>query len=306
MQVLITPRSYGTNDPTVFRMLEDAGIAYIRNQTGTILTREAIIKLIADCEGVILGIDPMDADVIAAAPRLKAIAKYGVGLDNIDLDAARARGIRVSRTVGANAAAVADYAMALILTVTRRVVVIDRSCRQGDWIKPITQDVNHATLGIVGFGAIGQLLAKRARSFDMRILAYDPYWNAEAAKQLGVEHAEMDELLGSCDILSLHLPLTDQTRAFIGKAQLAQMKPNAVLINTARGGLVDEAALLDALQSGRIGGAGIDAFAEEPPNDNTWFSLDNVVIGSHCAASTVGASRNMGRMATDNLIRDLS
>ena len=210
MKVLTTPRSYGKTDPEVFAMLRAAGLEVVRNETGGILDKEGMKALLADCDGVIVGVDPIDAEVIAAAPKLKAIAKYGVGVDNIDLDAAKARDIKVSRTVGANAEAVADYAMALLLAVARKTVLIDQHCRQGDW-----------------------------------------------------------------------------------------------KINTARGGLIDENALLDALEAGRLCGAGIDAFSSEPPKDPRWFTLDNVVLGSHCAASTAGASRNMGRMATANLIHDL-
>ena len=145
MKVLTTPRSYGKTDPEVFAMLRAAGLEVVRNETGGILDREGMKALLADCDGVIVGVDPIDAEVIAAAPKLKAIAKYGVGVDNIDLDAAKARDIKVSRTVGANAEAVADYAMALLLAVARKTVLIDRKCRQGDWKKITTWGPSAAT-----------------------------------------------------------------------------------------------------------------------------------------------------------------
>ena len=305
MKVLTTPRSYGKTDPELFAMLERAGLEVVRNETGGILDREAMKRMLADCDGVIVGVDPLDAEVIAAAPKLKAIAKYGVGVDNIDLAAARARGIRVSRTVGANSDAVADYAMALMLAVARRTVPIDTRCRQGDWKKLATRDVSGATLGLLGLGAIGKKVARRARGFDMKVLAQDPFWDGAYAAEHQITAATVREICARADFISLHLPLTPETRNCIGPAELALMKPDAVLINTARGGLVDEAALLDALEAGRIWGAGIDAFAQEPPTDPRWFKLENVVLGSHCAASTTGAARNMGRMATENLIRDL-
>ena len=305
MKVLTTPRSYGKTDPEVFAMLRAAGLEVVRNETGGILDKEGMKALLADCDGVIVGVDPIDAEVIAAAPKLKAIAKYGVGVDNIDLDAAKARDIKVSRTVGANAEAVADYAMALLLAVARKTVLIDQHCRQGDWKKITTRDVTGGTIGILGLGAIGRNVAQRAQGFGMKVLAHDPFWDEAYAKAHGITRAAPDEIFAECDVISLHLPLTPETENFIGAAELAKMKPDAILINTARGGLIDENALLDALEAGRLCGAGIDAFSSEPPKDPRWFTLDNVVLGSHCAASTAGASRNMGRMATANLIHDL-
>ena len=304
-KVLITPRSYGKADPGLFDMLTAAGFELARNETGGIMSKAQMIEAIAPCSGVILGVDPMDSDVIAAAPKLRAIAKYGVGVDNIDLAAAEARGIAVSRTVGANAEAVADYATALMLAVARQVAPIDRRCRRGDWGKVTTLDVSRRTLGLFGLGAIGRQVARRAQGFSMKVLAYDVYWDEAYASANGIEYAEPDRIFSEADFISLHLPLMEATKGFVGKVQLDRMKPTAVLINTARGGLIDEAALLDALQEQRIWGAGLDAFAQEPPEDKRWFELDNVVLGSHCAASTVGAAEQMGRMATENLIRDM-
>ncbi|NLD59067.1 MAG: phosphoglycerate dehydrogenase [Clostridiales bacterium] len=304
-KVLVTPRSYGKNNPALFAMLKDAGYEVVGNETGGIMSKEQILGAIPDCVGVILGVDPFDADVIAAAPKLRAIAKYGVGVDNIDLEAAKARGIKVSRTVGANSEAVADYAMALMLALSRKVVPIDRRCRRGDWGKVTTIDVSRKTLGLFGLGAIGKHVARRAQGFSMKVMAYDVCWDEDYARANGIERAEPERIFREADFISLHLPLLPETRDFIGEAEIALMKPTAVLINTARGGLIDENALLKALKENRIWGAGIDAFMHEPPEDKMWFELDNVVLGSHCAASTVGATENMGTMATENLIRDL-
>jgi D-3-phosphoglycerate dehydrogenase len=303
-KILVTPRSYGKEDPALFEKLAGAGFKIVKNDTGGILTKAQMIEKIAPCAGVIVGVDPLDADVIAAAPHLIAIAKYGVGVDNIDLEAAKARGVKVSRTVGANAAAVADYAMALMLALSRKLLPIDRRCRAGDWSKLTTSDVTGATLGLIGLGAIGKKVARRAQGFDMNVLAYDVMWDEAYAKANGIEFAPPERILREADFISLHLPLLPSTENFIGEKELALMKPTAILINTARGGLVDEAALLKALKGGAIGGAGLDAFREEPPSPE-WFTLDNVVLGAHCAASTKGASLTMGRMASENLIRDL-
>ena len=305
MKVLVTPRSYGKTNPALFEQLKNAGLEVVRNETGGILDKETMKRLLSDCDGLIVGVDPVDAEVISAAPKLKAVAKYGVGVDNIDAAACQARGISVSRTVGANSTAVADYAMALILAVARKTVLIDSRCRQGDWKKITTQDLSGKTLGLLGLGAIGKKVAARAQGFDMKVMAYDPYWDETYAAAQNIQKATAEEIYRQCDVISLHLPLLPSTRNTIGQAELAMMKPNAILVNTARGGLIDENALLDALEEKKIYGAGIDAFEEEPPKDPRWFRLENVVLGSHCAASTVGASENMGKMATENLIRDL-
>ena len=305
-KILTTPRSYGKNMPELFEQLEAAGYEVVRNSTGGILEKEQMKALIADCSGIIVGVDPLDAEVLSCAPQLRAIAKYGVGVDNIDLDYCKAHGIKVSRTVGANSEAVADYAMTLIMAVARKAVMIDRKCRGRDWSKISTRDVSGATLGLFGLGAIGKHVAKRAQGFGMKVLAFDPYWPEEYARENNIIRADAETIFREADFISLHLPLMESTRNFVGEKEIAMMKRDAVIINTARGGLIDEAALLRALKEGRIYGAGIDAFAQEPPEDPAWFELDNVVIGSHCAASTTGATRNMGRMATQNILRDLA
>ena len=262
-------------------------------------------EMLADCVGVIVGVDPLDAEVLAAAPKLRAIAKYGVGVDNIDMDYCKEHGIKVSRTVGANSEAVADYAMALMLAVARKVPEIDRKCRERNWGKITTRDVSHATLGLFGLGAIGRHVALRAKGFGMKVIAYDPFWPEDFAREQQIERADAQTIFQTADFISLHLPLLPDTEGFVGERELGWMKKDAILINTARGGLVDEKALLRALKEGRIYGAGLDAFAHEPPEDDDWYDLPNVVLGSHCAASTQGATRNMGRMATENLLKDL-
>lgn len=306
VKILVTPRSFGKNNPELFDILRDAGLEVIRNDTGGILSEEAVKEKLAPCEGVILGVDPMNASVLAAAPKLRAIAKYGVGLDNIDLEACKARGIAVSRTVGANSNAVADYALTLMLTVARKAALIDRRCREKDWSKITGIDLYGKTLGIVGLGAIGKCVARRARGFDMKILAHDIAWDEAYAQEAGIERADVDRICREADFITLHTLLTDETRNLINAQRLAAMKKTAVLINTARGGLIDEDALLAALREGRIHGAGLDVFEQEPPANPAWYALDNLVMGSHCSSSTAGATEQMGQMAVANLLRDLS
>ena len=195
--------------------------------------------------------------------------------------------------------------MALMLAVARKVPEIDRKCRERNWGKITTRDVSHATLGLFGLGAIGRHVALRAKGFGMKVIAYDPFWPEDFAREQQIERADAQTIFQTADFISLHLPLLPDTEGFVGERELGWMKKDAILINTARGGLVDEKALLRALKEGRIYGAGLDAFAHEPPEDDDWYDLPNVVLGSHCAASTQGATRNMGRMATENLLKDL-
>ena len=285
MKVLATPRSFGKNNPELFDILRDAGLDVVRNDTGGILSADRMCEKLADCDGLIVGVDPVDATVLAAAPRLRAIAKYGVGLDNIDLAACEARGIKVSRTVGANSEAVADYALALMLGVARKVALIDRRCRERDWSKITGIDLYGKTVGIIGLGAIGKRVARRCGAgFGMKVLGHDIVWD---------------------DFISLHTSLDDSTRHLVDAPRLALMKPTAILINTARGELVDGPALLEALEQKRIYGAGLDVFEQEPPQDARWYALDNLVMGSHCSSSTSGAVATMGHMAVSNLLRDL-
>ena len=304
-KILITPRSFGRTGTRPLDMLAERQFEIVRNPCGRILSKPEMIELIADVDAVIVGVDPLDREVLVHARKLKAISKYGIGLDNVDLDYAAERGIRVAAAHGANVQAVADYTLALMLAVARMVVPIDRACRRLDWSKPTTLDVYGRTLGIVGLGNIGKAVAERAGGFRMKLLAFDVWRDEAFAAAHGIEYVSLEELLRRSDFISLHSPLTGDSRHMIGEAQFALMKPTAVLINTARGGLIDEQALYRALAEKRIWGAGIDVFEEEPPLNRKLLELDNIVVGSHCAASTVQAIENMGVMAAENVIRML-
>ena len=248
MKVLATPRSFGKNNPELFDILRDAGLDVVRNDTGGILSAAQMCEKLADCDGLIVGVDPVDAAVLAAAPRLRAIAKYGVGLDNIDLAACEARGIKVSRTVGANSEAVADYALALMLGVARKVALIDRRCRERDWSKITGIDLYGKTVGIIGLGAIGKRVARRCGAgFGMKVLGHDIVWDDAWADENHVERAGLERIFREADFISLHTSLDDSTRHLVDAPRLALMKPTAILINTARGALVDDAAVARAL-----------------------------------------------------------
>ena len=296
MKVLVTPRSFGKSNPDLFSQLEALGFEVVKNDTGAILSEDAICDKIADCEAVILGVDPFNKRVVDSAKKLRAIARYGVGLDNVDLEACK-----VTRTVGANSNAVADYAFGLMLAVARKIPAIDAKCRAKDWSKNTGIDVFGKIIGIVGLGAVGKCVARRAAGFGMTILAADPYFDENFAKSLGIVRATPDEIFAKADFVSLHTLLTEETKQLVNAERIALMKKTAILINTARGGLVDEAALLKALQEKRIYGAGLDVFESEPPADPAWYALDNLVMGSHTSSSTVGTTNLMGQMCVDAL-----
>ncbi len=301
-RVLVTPTTFAKNDPTPADLLVRRGFELVRNTTGRPFTKAEMLEAMAGMDAVIVGTDPMDAEVMDRAPALRVISKFGVGVNNIDLDHAKKRGIAVTRTVGANADAVADSALALMLAVTKDVVRIDAEVRQGLWLEYETFEMNRKTLGLIGLGNIGKGVAKRASGFDMRILAYDAVVDADFATRFGVEYVPLERILRESDFLSLHLPLLPETRHILGAREISWMKPGAVLVNTARGGLIDEEALLAALKTGRIRGAGLDVFESEPLENPDWFSLPNVVLSPHSAADTYEATHAMSLMAARNVL----
>lgn len=225
--------------------------------------------------------------VLAGCPRLRLISIWGTGTDNVDLAACRARGVAVTNTPGVNAHAVAEHTLALMLAVTRRIPAMDKDVRAGQWPRGLLVQLEGKTLGLVGLGAIGSRVAVLARAFGMRLLAstYGPDGGRAAA--LGARHVAVEELLRGSDIVSLHLRLSPATQGFLGRERLALMKPTAFLVNTARGGLVDKTALVEALREGRIAGAALDVFHEEPvPPGDPVLALPNVVLTPHNAGMT--------------------
>lgn len=255
--------------------------------------------------------DPITADLIENAPNLKAISQMAVGFDNIAVEAATRKGIPVGHTPGILTETTADFAWALLMAAARRVVESHNQVQQGIW-QPwgpdvlTGYDVYGATLGIVGFGRIGQAMARRARGFNMRVLYYSRKRYPQQEEKFGVTYAPLDTLLSESDFVSLHVYLSSETRHLIGREQLERMKPTAVLINTARGAVVDNDALADALQSGKIAAAALDVFDPEPiPPDHLLLRLPNVVITPHIASASKGTRQRMAELAVDNLIAGL-
>ncbi len=264
-----------------------------------------IAKLAADLqiEGLIVRQGQVNETVIAASPRLKVIAKHGTGVDNIDLDAAARCGIPVLRALGANARSVAEHTIALIIALMKDIVPLDRAVKGGEWPKAsyVGRDLGGAKLGLVGFGAIGQEVANLARGLGMSVAVFDPY-TIELPREVTRE-TDLDTLLATSDIVSLHCPLTKETRHLINAERLGQMKPTSFVVNTARGGIIDEAALVEALRTGTIAGAGLDSFAEEPPpKDSPLWSLPNIIVTPHTGGAARGAMRAMAETAARHII----
>jgi phosphoglycerate dehydrogenase-like enzyme len=252
----------------------------------------ARVTLIRDADIVFVMAAPMPKEMLVEARRLRLIQKLGAGVDRIDLDFCRAHGIGVARLHAGNSVPVAEHTILLMLATYRQLPQIDRRTRAGTWSKEDARgshrSLQHKEIGLVGFGAIGKEVARRLRGFDVRVLYYDPMRaTADVEQGLGVTYADLDALVREADIVSLHLPLMPQTANIIDTKRIAAMKPGAVLINCARGGLVDEAALAEALKAGRLFGAGIDAFAQEPPVGSPLLELDNTVVTSHLAGATL-------------------
>ena len=255
--------------------------------------------------------DPIDTVVLHAGRRLRIVAQMAVGYDNVDVAAATERGILVTNTPGVLTETTADLAFALLLAAARRVVEGDRLARTGGWKSwhpsfLLGQDVHGATLGIVGLGQIGQAVARRARGFDMRILYHDRTRHVEAEAGLSAEFVDLEHLLRESDFVSLHVPLSPETRHLIGGRELALMKPTAVLVNAARGPVVDQQALYEALRERRIAAAGLDVMEVEPiPVDDPLLTLDNVVITPHVGSASVATRAKMAEMAVESILQAL-
>lgn len=248
--------------------------------------------LIREADIVFVMAAPMPRELLAEAHRLRLIQKLGAGLDKIDLDFCRERGIGVARLQAGNSVPVAEHTILLMLASYRQLPQIDRRTRAGNWNKEdargMHRSLQHKTVGLVGFGAIGREVAKRLRGFNVNIIYYDPVRaKVDVEQSLGVTYVELDALVREADIVSLHLPLMPQTKDIIDAKRIAAMKQGAVLINCARGGLVDEAALADALKAGRLLGAGIDAFSQEPPVGNPLLEIDSAIVTPHLAGATL-------------------
>jgi D-3-phosphoglycerate dehydrogenase len=301
-KVLITPRSFEHIKDKFLELLKDAEIEVVMNPYGRVIKEDEMVELVKDMDGIIVGIDPITKRVIYNASKLKVISKYGVGVDNIDLESAKERNIVVTNTPNANSNAVAELTVGLIISVLRNIPLSDRRVREKKWDRFIGYELYGKTLGVIGTGSIGKRVIKLLRGFDLNILCYDKFPDYEWAEKENVKYVNFDELLKRSDIITIHIPLTEETRHLISERELSLMKKTAIIINTSRGGIINERDLYKFLKEGKIYGAGLDVLEDEPPQNSPLIELDNVVITSHIGAHTQESIENMAFIAIDNLI----
>ena len=293
--------NFDLGDPDTGRRLQDAGLEIKLAPKVGARTAEEVAELMSNAVAAIVSTDPFDASVFDAAHRLRAIARVGVGTDSIDLDAATRAGVAVTTTPGTNHQTTADHAVAMILAALRRVVENDASVRRGEWNRAgdlTPWDLHGRTVGLVGFGEIGRAVARRLNGFGTSILVTDPACSsADGFRLIGLE-----ELLGRADVLSLHVPLVESTKGMIGARELALLGSEGILVNTARGGLVDEEALTAALKGGGLRAAALDVFEDEPPRSTSLLALPNVVLSPHIGGLSDGSIMAMTRHATQSVL----
>ncbi|SEK51028.1 D-3-phosphoglycerate dehydrogenase [Paenibacillus sp. cl141a] len=286
-KVLVTATNYSQLCADAKRLLENHGCEIIENRFGRPLTFEELKEVVGSVDGVIAGVDTWNEEIFKLAPQLQGIARFGVGVDNIDLEAARKYGIQVTNVPRGNANAVAELAIGLMISARRHIPALDRSTKNGGWERFVGSELAGGTIGLLGFGNIAQLTAKKLKGFDVEIIAYDKYPDTVKASEYGVTMTTFEHVLAHSDIVSMHLPSLKETHHIMNDKAFARMKPSAIFINTARGAVVDEQALTRALSSGVIAGAAIDVYESEPVSaDHPILQIGNLVTTPHTAAET--------------------
>ncbi|MGW4023153.1 phosphoglycerate dehydrogenase [Streptomyces sp. NPDC005009] len=302
---LVTTPTFARHSPDPWTLLADGGAGPVRPYDDRSLPYDELLARISGADALVAGMDPVTAEVMDAAPRLRVIAKHGVGTDTIDVAAARDRGIPVVFAPGSNSRAVAEYTFGLVLDAARRISASHTAVTEGGWPKLFGPELHGRTLGVVGFGRIGRLVAGYARAFGMSVLAHDPYVPDDAVTAADAEPVTLDALLARADVVTLHLPPAGAP--LLDAARLGAMKPGAILVNAARGGLVDDTALAAALHSGHLAAAALDAFAVEPlPAGHVLRTAPRLTLTSHMAACTPEANRAMGLMVAEDVLRVLA
>ena len=300
--VVVTWPAYDIDGPTTGALLTQAGLnVRLHPRIGPRSAAE-VAQIIGDAVGVIASTDPFDESVFAACPRLRVIARTGVGVDAIDVDAATRAGVVVATTPGANEEAVADHALAMILALQRRLAENDAAIRDGRWDRAgslTPSDLYGATVGLIGSGAIGRAVIRRLLAFGTTVLVYDPYL---LEPPMGTTLVDLAELLGRSDVITIHAPLTETTHGLLGASLFAAMKPGAVVVNVSRGGIVDEIALADAIGSGHLAGAGLDTFDSEPLRDSPLRELPTVILSPHIAGLSHRSIVAMTEQATQAVL----
>lgn len=300
-KVLISTSSFGKTGDRPLALLDGAGFEYQLNPYGRKLTLIESADLMADIDGIIAGTEKMDRQLLAGLPKLKIISRVGTGMDSIDLEAAESLGIKVVNTPDAHVEAVAELTLGGILDVFRHVSQASRMMREGTWRKPMGRLLHGKVVGIIGLGRIGKALVKLLHPFDVTILAHDPFQDAAFANQYGITYLSLERLMSQADVVSLHLSFSKERYHLLDRQLLGLMKPEAILVNCARGGLVDETALLELLQAGKLAGAYLDTFEKEP-YDGPLKLVENVLLTPHIGSYAAECRLRMETEAVENLL----
>ncbi|GEL67608.1 phosphoglycerate dehydrogenase [Marinilactibacillus psychrotolerans] len=307
MKVVITPRGFANYGEKALKQFDENGIDVDFNQTGLPYTAAVLLKKAKDADGLIVGVDTIDKDFLDACPNLKVICKFGVGTDNIDLEYAAEKNIFIGKTLGTNTNAVAEHVLSLMFMDAKNLFSSTKQVKEGNWIKETGRELKGKTLGIIGFGAIGQRLAKQVSGLGMEVLVYDVIEIDEKIKEESkVKEVSYDEILQDSDYLSLHVPLNSSTKNLISGYELKKMKSTACLVNSARGGVVNEEALLNALKNSIIRSAMFDVFSQEPPVENIGLlKLDQFILTPHTASRTEESEQRTCHLATSIVMEKL-
>jgi len=305
VKIFVASRSFGRVVDDGVKLLQSVG-EIMWNPFGRTLTSKELRDFLSDVDAALLGNDACDAEVLGSARKLKIVSRHGIGVDAVDLEAATANGIIVTNTPGVNTISVAEYTMALILALLRMIPEAGASLKSGRWegLRFVGRELAGLKLGIVGLGSIGAEVAKRARGFRMEVLYVDKRRSLELEGELGLTYRSIEDLLKEADIISIHLPLTPETKGLIGREEIALMKKGVYIVNTARGGILNVDALEEALREGKVAGAALDVFDPEPPDFNhPIFKMENVILTPHIAAYTLEAIRRVDLMAAENIMK---
>jgi D-3-phosphoglycerate dehydrogenase len=299
----VTARIFGQISDQAFDVFRKNGLEVVPNPyAGKGLSENELLELIGGVHGLLTGLDKVTAKVIFAADQLKVISKFGAGVDNIDVKAATEKGIVVTNTPAVNSEAVADMTFALMLAIARRIPFAFDRVKEQQWPLIVGVEVCNKTLGLIGLGQIGKRVAIRAGGFNMRILIHEKYPDNQFVQEHRIQLAPLNQLLRESDLVSIHVPLTPETKNLIGQEQFEMMRPTAFLINTARGEIVDENALYEALKCGKIAGAAFDVLKEEPLKERRLLELENFIVTPHISAFTKEAIEKTEKLSAQNVV----
>ncbi|WP_068088081.1 NAD(P)-dependent oxidoreductase [Polycladidibacter stylochi] len=305
-RILVTPRSMTQSVPPALRKLEDEGFELVIPTPGKIPSEAELIAAVPDCWGWIAGVEPVSPKVIHAAKSLQVISRNGVGVDNLPIKLLEENNIRVERAVGSNANGVAELTLALMLAALRHIPASDRGIRDGAWPRIRGCEIAGSTVAVLGLGAIGKLVAQKLLKLNARVIGYDPYSDGEELKQFGTfeQYDQIEPILRECDALSLHMPLPENAQPVLDAKVLQQLKPGAVIVNTARAGLVDQNELLKAMNQARVAAYATDVFDTEPPQPSELLAHERCILTSHIGGFTAQSVERVTQVSVDNLLKD--